>query len=135
MGEAFLHRRVCSQRSRWECLVSVGRRGWETAPPAVGRGCKQTPAPHCRTQHCLSQAPIELRTLWAGGCTCQAPRTGRVHGLRIPEWSAGGCFLLSSPSFFRPHPPSPSSAAEGLKHSGPLLLCPKDSLRLRALLQ
>lgn len=105
MGEAFLHIRVWSQRSHWECLASVGRRGRETASPAVERGCRQTPAPHCRTQHCPSQAPIELRTLWAGGCTCQAPRTGRVHGLRIPEGSAGGYFLLSSPSFFSPSPP------------------------------
>ena len=76
--------------------------------------------------------PHRAQDLVGWGLHTPGPRTGRVHGLRIPEGSVGGCFLLSGPSFSSPPspPPSPSSAAEGLKHSGPWLLCPKDSFRL-----
>ena len=126
MGEAFLHRRGCSQRP----LGAPGLCGWERAgdgPAHRGEGCRQTPAPHCRTQRCPFLAPIELRRLHTPGPQDrQSPRPQNSRRVCMRLLPAQWPLILQPPT----PPPSPSSTVEGLKHSGPQPLCPKDSFRL-----
>ena len=126
MGEAFLHRTGCSQRP----LGAPGLCGWERAgdgPARRGEGCRQTPAPHCRTQRCPFLAPIELRRLHTPGPQDrQSPRPQNSRRVRRRLLPAQWPLILQPPT----PPPSPSSTVEGLKHSGPQPLCPKDSFRL-----